>query len=121
MKLICKRCEKVPFIKLCYLEEGKLIVRINCKCGKLFHDISTFVSEYTDIETQLEAEKEEAEVNGKTGKYKKITYRVKMSSFIGSVCEGFLADKEAISLISETFSSEEDQVKEIVSGTEATA
>ena len=47
----------MPFIKLCYLEEGKLIVRVNCKCGKLFHDISTFVSEYTDIETQLETEK----------------------------------------------------------------
>ena len=65
MKLICKRCEKVPFIKLCYLEEGKLIVRINCKCGKLFHDISTFISEYTDIETQLETEKEEEILDNK--------------------------------------------------------
>ena len=70
MKLICKRCEKVPFIKLCYLEEGKLIVRINCKCGKLFHDISTFVSEYTDIETQLETEKEEEILDNKKNTYK---------------------------------------------------
>ena len=50
MKLICKRCEKIPFIKLCYIDEGKIIVRINCKCGRIFHDISTFITEYTDIE-----------------------------------------------------------------------
>ena len=56
MKLICQKCNKIPFIKLCYVEEGRIIVRINCKCGKSFHDISTFISEYTDIniETQIQ-------------------------------------------------------------------
>ena len=73
---------------------------------------STIINK-TITNEQVSSTKEEAEVNGKTGKYKKITYRVKMSSFVGSVCEGFLADKEAISLISETFSAEEDQVKEM--------
>ena len=54
MKLICQKCNKMPFIKLCYIEEGKIIVRINCKCGKIFHDISTFISEYTDINKEAE-------------------------------------------------------------------
>ena len=59
MKLICKRCEKIPLIKLCYIDEGKIIVRINCKCGRIFHDISTFVTEYTDIEIESLNEKYE--------------------------------------------------------------
>ena len=60
MKLICQKCNKMPFIKLCYIEEGKIIVRIYCKCRKLFHDISTFISQYTDInnETQIEINQE---------------------------------------------------------------
>ena len=50
MKLLCQKCDKMPFIRLSYIEEGKIIVIINCKCGKTFHDVSTFASEYTDIE-----------------------------------------------------------------------
>ena len=50
MKLLCQKCEKMPFIKLSYIEEGKILVIINCKCGKNFYDISTFASEYTDID-----------------------------------------------------------------------
>jgi len=63
MKLICQKCNKMPFIKLCYIEEGKIIVRINCKCGKIFHDLSTFITQYTDInkdtKIQINEEKEE--------------------------------------------------------------
>ena len=50
MKLLCQKCEKMPLIKLSYIEEGKIIVIIKCRCGKTFHDISTFASEYTSIE-----------------------------------------------------------------------
>ena len=56
MKLICQKCNNIPFIKLCYIDEGKLIVRINCKCGSIFHDLSTFISEYTDIYYQTKTQ-----------------------------------------------------------------
>ena len=59
MKLICQKCNKMPFIKLCYIEEGKILVKINCICGKIFHDFSTFVSEYTDILNEDKIEIEE--------------------------------------------------------------
>ena len=58
MKLLCQKCEKMPLIKISYIEEGKVIVIINCKCGKTFHDVSTFASEYTDIEILNQTKKE---------------------------------------------------------------
>ena len=72
MKLICKRCEKMPLIKLYYVEEGKIIVRINCKCGKMFYDVSTFVSEYTDIEIELKNEKYDEILDNKLMKQKNL-------------------------------------------------
>ena len=49
MKLICQKCNKMPFIKICYIDEGKIIISIKCKCGKKFEDLTTFIIEYTDI------------------------------------------------------------------------
>jgi hypothetical protein len=72
MKLICKTCEKMPLIKLFYVDEGRVIVRINCKCGKKFHDVSTFVSEYTDIEIHQKKENPDEILDNKLINQKKI-------------------------------------------------
>ena len=50
MKLICQKCNKMPFIKICFIDDGKIIVSIKCKCGKKFDDLTTFILEYTDID-----------------------------------------------------------------------
>ena len=39
-KLICQKCSKMPFIKICYIDEGKIIISIKCKCGKKFDDLT---------------------------------------------------------------------------------
>ena len=59
MKLICQKCNKMPFIKICYIDEGKIIISIKCKCGKKFDDLTTFIIEYTDININNKQNEEE--------------------------------------------------------------
>ena len=49
MKLLCPYCKEMPLIKITLFKKGEVIIIINCKCGKKFHDISTFIYDYTDI------------------------------------------------------------------------
>ena len=59
MELFCQSCNKMPLIKFSFIKEGKILVIINCKCGRKFHDVSTFIADYTNI---LKTEKEK-EIN----------------------------------------------------------
>ena len=59
MELICQRCKKMPLIKFSFIKEGKILVIINCKCGRIFHDVSTFIADYTDI---LKNDKDDKEI-----------------------------------------------------------
>ena len=49
MKLLCPYCKEMPLIKITLFKKGEVIIIIKCKCGKKFHDISTFIYDYTDI------------------------------------------------------------------------
>ena len=49
MELFCQKCREMPLIKFSFIKEGNILVIIKCKCGKLFHDVSTFMADYTDI------------------------------------------------------------------------
>jgi hypothetical protein len=49
MELFCQNCKEMPLIKFSFIKEGKILVIINCKCGRKFHDVSTFIADYTDI------------------------------------------------------------------------
>lgn len=49
MELICHSCKIMPLIRFSFIKEGVILVVVNCKCGRKFHDLSTFISEYTDI------------------------------------------------------------------------
>ena len=49
MELFCKTCKDMPLIRFSFIKEGKILVIIKCKCGKIFHDVSTFIADYTDI------------------------------------------------------------------------
>ena len=49
MELICQNCKKMPLIRFSFIKEGKIIVIINCKCGRKFHDVSSFIADYTNI------------------------------------------------------------------------
>ena len=62
MDLICRKCNEMPLIKFSFIKEGKIIVIINCKCGRTFHDISTFIAEYTNI---LKLNKNKNSINSK--------------------------------------------------------
>ena len=46
MNLLCPSCKEMPLIKITFMKKGKVLVIIRCKCGRKFHDLSTFVSEY---------------------------------------------------------------------------
>ena len=37
---------EMPLIKITFIKKGKVLVIIKCKCGRKFHDLSTFISEY---------------------------------------------------------------------------
>ena len=58
MELFCKTCKKMPLIKFSFIEEGKILSIINCKCCRKFHDISTFIADYTNI-LNIDKEKKE--------------------------------------------------------------
>lgn len=49
MEFFCPNCKEMPLINFVYLQKGKILAVIRCKCGKKFHDISTFIDEYTNI------------------------------------------------------------------------
>ena len=66
MELFCPDCKKMPLIKFSFVKEGKILVIINCKCGKKFHDVSTFIADYTNIlnmEKNCEIKKIENKIN----------------------------------------------------------
>ena len=46
MNLLCPSCNEMPLIKITFIKKGKVLVIIKCKCGRKFHDLSTFISEY---------------------------------------------------------------------------
>ena len=46
MSLLCPSCNEMPLIKITFIKKGKVIVIIKCKCGRKFHDLSTFWDEY---------------------------------------------------------------------------
>ena len=46
MNLLCPSCNIMPLIKITFIKKGTVLVIIRCKCGKKFHDLSTFISEY---------------------------------------------------------------------------
>ncbi len=64
MELFCKTCKKMPLIKFSFIEEGKILSIINCKCGRTFHDISTFIADYTNI-LNIDKEKKEQKIDNK--------------------------------------------------------
>lgn len=92
MKLICKRCEKMPLIKLYYVDVGKIIVRINCKCGKKFHDVSTFISEYTDIEIESKKDKFDEILDNKLINLKKLSPKKNLIYFCETCFENIYDD-----------------------------
>ena len=49
MELFCQICKEMPLIKFSYIKEGEIIAIIHCKCGRKFHDVLTFIAEYTNI------------------------------------------------------------------------
>ena len=49
MDLVCPYCKEMPLIRFSFVRKDKLMTVINCKCGKKFHDLSTFIVEYTNI------------------------------------------------------------------------
>ena len=49
MNLLCPSCNEMPLIKITFIKKGKVLVIIKCKCGRKFHDLSTFIVEYTNI------------------------------------------------------------------------
>ena len=56
----------MPLIKFSFVKEGKILVIINCKCGRKFHDVSTFIADYTNIlnmEKNNEIKKFENKIN----------------------------------------------------------
>ena len=54
MNLLCPSCNIMPLIKITFIKKGTVLIIIRCKCGKKFHDLSTFTSEYI-----IKSEKEE--------------------------------------------------------------
>ena len=46
MNLLCPYCNEMPLIKITFIKKGSVLVIIWCKCGRKFHDLSTFVDEY---------------------------------------------------------------------------
>ena len=56
MNLLCPSCNEMPFVKITFIKKGSALAIIKCKCGKKFHDLSTFVAEYI-----IKANKEEKE------------------------------------------------------------
>ena len=46
MNLLCPSCNEMPLIKITFIKKGTVLVIIKCKCGRKFHDLSTFTSEY---------------------------------------------------------------------------
>ena len=64
MELFCQNCKKMPLIKFSFIDEGKILSIINCKCGRKFHDVSTFIADYTNI-LNNNKEKEEVIIDNK--------------------------------------------------------
>ena len=64
MELFCQNCNEMPLIRFSFIKEGNIIVIINCKCGKKFLDVSTFIVEYTDI-IKIEGNKNTIKINNK--------------------------------------------------------
>ena len=62
MELICQRCKKMPLIKFSFIKEGKILVIIKCKCGRIFHDVSTFIADYTNILKKDKVDKDDKEI-----------------------------------------------------------
>ena len=46
MNLLCPSCNEMPLIKITFFKKGSVLIIIRCKCGRKFHDLSTFVAEY---------------------------------------------------------------------------
>ena len=55
MNLLCPSCNEMPLVKITFIKKGSALAIIKCKCGKKFHDLSTFVAEYI-IKTNKEEE-----------------------------------------------------------------
>ena len=49
MELFCPYCKEMPFVNFSFIKKGKIMAIIKCKCGRKFHDLSTFIVEYTNI------------------------------------------------------------------------
>ena len=49
MELVCQDCSIMPLIRFSFIKEGIIIVIINCKCGRKFHNLSTFITKYKNI------------------------------------------------------------------------
>ena len=49
MELLCQNCKEMPLIKFSFIKKGNIMVVINCKCGRKFEFLSTFIVEYTNI------------------------------------------------------------------------
>ena len=62
MNLLCPSCNEMPLVKITFIKKGSVLVIIRCKCGKKFHDLSTFVAEYI-IKTKEEEDNSKKENN----------------------------------------------------------
>jgi len=62
MDLLCPDCKEMPLIRFSFIRKGVIMAIINCKCGKKFHDLSTFIVEYTNI---LEIKQKEKIISSK--------------------------------------------------------
>ena len=66
----------MPLIKFSFVKEGKILVIINCKCGRKFHDVSTFIADYTNILN-----------NDKNEEIKKIESNINLNNNLTGFCE----------------------------------
>ncbi len=49
MEFFCPNCKEMPIVKFSFIRKGIVLAIIKCKCGRKFHDLSTFIAEYTNI------------------------------------------------------------------------
>ena len=86
MKLICEKCQIIPLIKIFLYKEDSLIIVVKCKCGKKFHDLTSFIVDYTDLIP------EEAENNITEQNFKKIDNDNKLLCFCETCFENLNKD-----------------------------
>jgi hypothetical protein len=71
MEFFCPNCEEMPIVNFSFIKKGIAMAIIKCKCGRKFHDLSTFIVEYTNI---LKTNKKTNAINNKIESDKSLQY-----------------------------------------------